>query len=322
MRVAICADMVGLSGIDGLEQCFPAWPAAYRHGVRMLVGDVTAAIEGALDAGATEIVLADWHHLGRNIPEPAFPDLPIRRLWETGRPLLAPGGLGRPEVAILVGAHAAAGNPRGFLSHTFWPGMAVLLGGRPVPEALLWGLALGAAGTRVAAIAGDQPALEEALPLLPGVHGVALKAGKDRTSAMLRPTQDAREELTEAVGKAVAGPPPPISAAFPEEASIVYGRSDHAGRAARAGVGERSGERRITTTIGSVHDLTAFLARALLATPLATAASIEHAVLPIGRRGWRRPWGEAATAATRWIDRRAARALAEEPADRYPAVPG
>lgn len=321
MRVAICADMVGLSGIDRPEQCFPAWPAAYRHGIRMLVGDVAAAAQGAVDGGATELVLADWHHLGRNIPAPAFPDIPIRRLWRSGRPLIGSDEAGRPDVAILVGVHGAAGNPRAFLSHTFWPGMAVLLGDRAVPEAHLWALALGGGGARVALIAGDQVALEEALPLLPGVQGVALKAGTGRTSAILRPAQDAREELAEAAAKMVAAPPPPVTASFPQRVTIVYGRVSHAERAARAGVGERAGDRGVATTIGSVHDLMPFVARALLATRMATLPSIEHALLPTGREGLRRPWGEMVAGATRWIDRRAARDIAEEPAGRYPKVP-
>lgn len=320
MRVAICTDMEGLSGIDRVEQCFPSWPAHYRHGVRMLVGDVTAAAAAAVEGGATSLVLADWHYLGRNIPRAAFPDLPIRRLWASGRPHVGPEALGRPDAAVLVGMHAGAGNPEGFLSHTFWMGMSVLLGGTPLSETVLWALALGGAGVPVVTLAGDQRAAEEAADVLAGIPAVSLKGGTSRTSAMLRPPRDAREELAEVVRASLQEPPSPVTRSFPADATIRYGRREHAARAARSGVGERTGERDVTVQLGSVHDLMPFLARGLLATRLGVLPSIAHAVSPQSDGQVARLWATSLRGLGGWAERRAIRAWAAEPADRFPRV--
>lgn len=320
MRVAVCADMEGLSGIDGYQQCFPSWRDDYRHGVRMLVGDLEAAIEGALEAGATEFALADWHYLGRNIPTAAFPDLPIRRLWEEGRPEIGPDGLGGPDAAVLVGVHAAAGHPEGFLSHTFWQGMSLLLDDVPLSEAALWALALGGDDIPVAAVAGDQRATEEVAPLLPGTRMVAVKAGTSRTSALLRPPPDAREELRQTVADALGDLPAPRSHPFPANATIRYAQVAHADQAVRKGVGERTGRRDVTARLGSVHDLMPHLARALLATDLGTGPALGDRLYPRGGGGWSRAWSACLSATGGWMERRLVREWAREDPARYPPV--
>lgn len=320
VRVAICADMEGLSGIDRYEQCFPSWPGHYRHGVDMLVGEVRSAAEAALQTGAGDVVVADWHYLGRNLRP--LPGLSIRRLWRDGRPDFGPDGLGGPDAAVLVGMHAGAGNPAGFLSHTFWMGMSLLLDGMALSESVLWTLALGGAGIPVVAVAGDQRATEEASHLLPGIRAVAVKAGTSRTSAILRPPEDARDELAETVRKALAERGTPVTHPFPADATIRYGDTGHAAAADRAGVGERTGPRDVSARLGSVHDLMAFLARGLLATPLGRGPSAADRMYPRNAVHGTGLWSRGLLAAIGWAERRAVSSWSNEPADRYPRLEG
>ncbi|MGH2740668.1 MAG: M55 family metallopeptidase [Actinomycetota bacterium] len=321
MRVAVCADMEGLTGIGRHEQCFPAWRDHYRHGVRMLVEDVRAAVEAALEAGASDALIADWHYLGRNIPSDAFPDLPIRRLWDTGRPLGGAAGLEGVDLAIFVGVHAGAGNPRGFLSHSFWAGMSLLLNDVPLSEGVFRGLAVGGGGVALGVLAGDQRAGEEAAGLLPGVRHVAVKAGVSRTSVILRAPDDAREELREAVRAAVSSPPPPLTHPFPTTATIRYGRSRWADQAEKAAVGDRTGPRDLSARLGSVHDLIPFLARGLLATSLGTGPALENRLLPRRQGGAARAWSACLRPVIAPIERRVVRSiLVREPANKYPPV--
>lgn len=312
MRVAICADMEGLTGIDRYEQCFPAWREHYRHGIRMLVGDVRAAAEAALDAGASDVVLADWHYLGRNIPRDAFPDLPIRRLWDTGRPLGGAVGLEGVDSAIFLGVHAGAGNPRGFLSHSFWAGMSLLLDGVALSEAAFRGLAIGGGGIALGLTAGDQRAGEETAMLLPGVRHVALKAGTSRTTVILRGTDDARDELREAVRSVVASPPSPTVRPFPATATIRYGRARWAAQAEKRAVGDRTGSRDVSTRLGSVHDLIPFLARGLVSTSLGAGPVLEHRLLPRGGGPLANAWTTCVRQIIAPIERRAVRSLLVE----------
>ena len=322
MRVAICADMVGVSGIDRYEQCFPSWADEYRHGVRMLVGDVRAAARAASAAGADEILLADWHHLGRNLPAAAFPGLPIHRLWEHGRPTIGPEALARTDAAIFVGCHAGAGHPEGFLSHTVGMGISVALDGAPLPEAGLWALALGGGSIPVAVVSGDQRAIEEAALLLPGVRAVAVKAGTSRTSAILRDPEDAREELGEAVAKALIAPPEPLTHPFPATATIRFADPAHARRAASRAVGELTGPRDVTARLGSVHDLMPFAFRGLLATRLGAGLRAVDRLQARGRGPVSRARSAGVLALTGWAERGAVRAWAAEPAGLFPSVGG
>ena len=59
-------DAEGISGIVKLSQVMPGDPS-YEFARRMMVNDVNAAIRGAANAGATEIVVNDAHNSGDNM---------------------------------------------------------------------------------------------------------------------------------------------------------------------------------------------------------------------------------------------------------------
>src|SRR5262245_51105234 len=85
MRVVVSVDMEGASGVVSSKQFrenTPQWHEARR----LLVGDVNAAIEGAVAAGAEQFVLHDSHGLD-------FINLPMEALHERaqvvyGQPVL------------------------------------------------------------------------------------------------------------------------------------------------------------------------------------------------------------------------------------------
>jgi D-aminopeptidase len=71
MKVFISFDMEGVAGIVDWSQCRGPGPA-YEEGRRLLLGEVNAAIDGALAAGATEIICNDSHGTMNNLhPEVA-----------------------------------------------------------------------------------------------------------------------------------------------------------------------------------------------------------------------------------------------------------
>lgn len=143
MRVFISVDMEGATGVCHREHLLPGGDD-YQHARRWLTGDVNAAVRGAFDAGASDVLVADGHGTMRNI---LLDDLDPRARLLTGpaqpgnRPLAQLGALGpdRFEAAFLVGHHTRAGTPGGLLAHT-WIGMIVQeirLNGRPASEAML-----------------------------------------------------------------------------------------------------------------------------------------------------------------------------------------
>src|SRR4051812_39016564 len=61
VRIFISFDMEGVAGIVDWSQCQPSGGAAYERGCALLLGEVNAAIDGALAGGADQIVLNDSH---------------------------------------------------------------------------------------------------------------------------------------------------------------------------------------------------------------------------------------------------------------------
>jgi D-amino peptidase len=71
VKVFISVDMEGVAGISAWEQCV-AGGDDYAMGRDLLLGEVNAAIEGAVAAGATEILVNDAHSQMRNLPPTAL----------------------------------------------------------------------------------------------------------------------------------------------------------------------------------------------------------------------------------------------------------
>src|SRR6266550_5520460 len=67
MKVFLSFDMEGVAGIVDWDQC--VGPGAdYQMGCRLTLGEVNAAIDGALEGGADEILVNDSHWKMENLP--------------------------------------------------------------------------------------------------------------------------------------------------------------------------------------------------------------------------------------------------------------
>ncbi len=60
MKVFISVDMEGTSGLERLEEIFRGLPG-YDRFRQLMAGDANAVVQGAIDAGADEIVVSDSH---------------------------------------------------------------------------------------------------------------------------------------------------------------------------------------------------------------------------------------------------------------------
>ena len=149
MRVFVSVDMEGATGICHRDHLVPGGQD-YERARGWLTGDVNAAVEGAVAAGATDVLVADGHGTMRNV---VLDDLHEAARLLTGpaqarnRPLgqLAALEGTRYDAAMLIGYHSRAGTPGGLLSHT-WVGALVheiRLNDQPAGEALLNAALLG-----------------------------------------------------------------------------------------------------------------------------------------------------------------------------------
>lgn len=73
MKIHACVDMEGISNIMHPAQLMKG-EAMYEEARRLLTDEVNAAVEGLLDAGASDIIVRDIHATGVNfIPERLHP---------------------------------------------------------------------------------------------------------------------------------------------------------------------------------------------------------------------------------------------------------
>ena len=116
-RIFIVTDFEGVGGVnDADEQLLPG-QRRYEESRRLLTGEVNSAVEGALDAGASEVVVWDGHDGSRTLSVDAIH--PKARLIQ-GKPTPANYYLEdrRYDGVIFIGQHAMAGTKDGILSHS------------------------------------------------------------------------------------------------------------------------------------------------------------------------------------------------------------
>ena len=176
MKVLIAHDMEGISGVVDWRHTESGNPE-YERFRRIMTAEVNAAIEGALAAGATDIVVTDGHGSGRNV---LIEELNPKARIHCGSPSplsMVSGADGGAAAAFFVGYHAAAGTRQAILAHT-WSCSRVLgvwLNGEPAGEIRLNASVCGHFGVPVLLVTGDQAAGAEATALIPGVTTVAVK---------------------------------------------------------------------------------------------------------------------------------------------------
>jgi D-amino peptidase len=183
-KVYIMTDLEGASGFvtaPGLGPTTAEGSEMYQSARHFLTADVNAAVQGAFDGGASEVVVNDGH----GTPDPnVFPhELDERALLERAAPDRWMPGLDRTfDAVFLVGAHAMAGTPKAFLDHTqngrqifgWW------LNGIEVGETGQVAAIAGHYGVPVAFLCGDRAACVEARKLLGPIETVAVKVGLGR----------------------------------------------------------------------------------------------------------------------------------------------
>jgi len=231
VRVYVSVDMEGVAGIADWEQCSPTG-ADYPLGRELLVGEVNAAIDGALAAGAEDILINDAHSSMRNLP-PAM--LHGRAAYLSGRfkPRYMMEGLDSTyDAVIFLGYHAAMPTP-GILSHTYNPRAIadVTINGTLAAESGLNALVAQHLGVPVAVVTGDQYVGPEATPFCPGIATIQVKTSVSRYAASHLHPLTARERITAGVTAALIDLPRPPDIELPAEVVVEFVSPDMAAQA-------------------------------------------------------------------------------------------
>jgi len=216
VKIFISFDMEGVAGIVDWSQCrAPGQP--YEEGRRLLLGEVNAAIDGAIDGGATETVCNDSHGTMFNL-DPAALHGQSAYVAGQHKPMYMMQGLdGSFDAVFLVGYHGSISGEGSVLSHTYNPRVIshVELNGTRAGESGINALAALAHRVPVALVTGDQHTIAEAEPFCPGAETVLTKESLTRFGAVNLHPETARAQIREkarrAAGKAGELKPPAIN---------------------------------------------------------------------------------------------------------------
>jgi D-amino peptidase len=262
VKVLISADMEGTCGVsswvdvsppeyaDGSE---PVSSERYVRAQHRMTAEVNAAIEGALEGGADEVIVNDSHDGMRNLIQEELHES-CRFITGNDKPLGMMQGVDLEGIgcAFFTGYHAKAGTPGGPLAHT-WSGWVqdVRFDGRSTGEFGLNAAVAGAFGVPITLIAGDEKAVAQTIDWVgKQCVGVVVKEGLSTYSALhvhpKRAQQLIREGARQAVKNAADARPYVLAKGATVEVEFDHqARADHA---ARVPTIERIGERTVAFT--------------------------------------------------------------------------
>ena len=196
LKVFISVDMEGITGVVN-------WEDVSRNGKdygyfrEVMTKETNAAIEGALDAGATEIIVRDSHGSARNLlPEMLNKNSKLIRDWSGGFLSMMEGIDESFDAVIFVGYHAKAGTPNAILEHTMSSKniLDVLINDISMPEAGVNALIAGHFNVPVVFVAGEKALCDQVKDLFGEVSTVAVKKGLGNAALNLHP-EVSREKI-------------------------------------------------------------------------------------------------------------------------------
>jgi len=192
---------VDLEGVAGIVQ----WDPTDRQREReFITAEANAAIAGAFDGGATQVLLTEAHGNMRNVIPEAIDE---RATFLSGQPKPRNhmAGIDKTyEAALFIGYHSKAGTLRGVMAHTYTGSIYSLkFNDLEVGEIGADAAIAGHYGVPVIVVTGDRAACLEARGLLGEIETVVVKEGLSRSSATCIQPSQARKLIREAAERAV-----------------------------------------------------------------------------------------------------------------------
>jgi D-amino peptidase len=185
MKIYVVCDLEGTAGIaDQIHQCsfvhdgyekeyIPGkYGPFYLQARRLATLELNALVEGAVEAGATEIWAWDGHC--------GFPGGLDVELLHTDCKLVMGAGDGGPagldasfDALMMVGSHAKKGTPAAPQAHMLFPGLE--WNGEEIGEIGMTTATSSVLGVPFVFISGDRAAVEEAQAFVPNLEAVVTK---------------------------------------------------------------------------------------------------------------------------------------------------
>ncbi len=204
MKVLISTDIEGVAGVVSQQQTRSGNPE-YERARLLMTHEANAAIAGAFDGGATEVLVNDSHGDYRNMPAEL---LDPRARYVLGKPRylgMMAGVDDGVDAVCMVGYHSRA-QGRGILAHTInsFAFARVSFNGQEMGEAGIYGALAGEHGAAVVMASGDDVFIEEHRSLFPGAVFVQTKRATGQTSGISLSPAESCAAIRKGVAQALA----------------------------------------------------------------------------------------------------------------------
>lgn len=203
-RVFVSVDMEGVACVTHGDHVKLEGPE-YEMARKWMTAEANAAVEGAFDAGATEVVVADSHgHMRNLLPDELHQEALLVR--GSPRPLSMMEGLDHGfDAVFFVGYHSRAGTERGVLAHSFSGSTvyAIRLNGLEVGEPGFNAAIAGHFRVPVVLVCGDDTVDAEVEALMPWAERVITKWAITPLSARSLTPRAAQQSIRDGARKAL-----------------------------------------------------------------------------------------------------------------------
>lgn len=188
-KIFMSVDIEGVCGVTHWDETVKD-KADYEEFRQQVTREVAAACEGALQAGATDIVVRDAHDSARNIIAADLPEqVRLIRGW-AGHPYCMMHGLDSSfDGAVMLGYHAGGGDSGNPLSHTMTNSCAtsISINGAQVTEFYINALIASLENVPVVFVSGDKAVCDEARAKITAVGVCATKEGVGDSTISIHP---------------------------------------------------------------------------------------------------------------------------------------
>lgn len=188
MKIYITADIEGVTGTTVWEDT-DRKKTESKPFLEQMTAEVTAACEGALAAGASEVWVKDAHDSGLNLLAAKLPrEARLVRAW-SGHPFSMMQELDANfRAAVAIGYHSRAGASGSPLAHTLTGSVVhAKINGDYASEFMISAYTAGMVNVPVVFLSGDEALCQEARAWIPGLTTVGVKYGVGDTTVSIHP---------------------------------------------------------------------------------------------------------------------------------------
>ena len=227
MKIYISVDMEGISGVNTKEHVLKDG-RLYPEARKLLTEDINAAVRGAFNGGADEVIVVDAHGSSNNLITELLDERALLLIGTPHSPRFP--FLNGSDGMFLLGYHASAGTERAALEHTMTSAAwhKYVINGREYGEVGIDADIAGWEGVPVVLVSGDDKLCDESRAFLGDqIEAVCVKQGVGRQCSLCLSPAEGRRRIEKhaesAVRRLVSGEKFPLfSAGSPVTERITY----------------------------------------------------------------------------------------------------